>query len=261
MRARLREFLATDRVQNAILAVILVNAVALGLETSPTAMAQAGSAIVAVDNACLAIFVVELVAKLYAHGWRFFTRGWNLFDAFVVGVSLAPATEGLTALRALRVLRVLRVISVAPSLRRVVEGFVRALPGMGSVVLLLAMIFYIAAVMAVKLFGDAWPEWFGTIGAAAYTLFQVMTLESWSMGIVRPVMETHPWAWLFFVPFILGTSFAVLNLLVGLVVNSMQEAHHEEEGAATDAYRDEVLARLREISARLDEIERSRLKG
>ena len=258
MRARLRELLATPRVQNAILAVILVNAVALGLETSPTAMAQAGGLIVAVDNACLAVFVVELALKLYAHGWRFFTRGWNLFDAFVVGVSLAPATESLTALRALRVLRVLRVISVAPSLRRVVEGFVRALPGMGSVVLLLAMIFYIAAVMAVKLFGDAWPEWFGTIGAAAYTLFQVMTLESWSMGIVRPVMETHPWAWLFFVPFILGTSFAVLNLLVGLVVNSMQEAHHEEDVAATDAYRDEVLARLREISTRLDAIERER---
>jgi voltage-gated sodium channel len=144
------------------------------------------------------------------------------------------------------------VISVAPRLRRVVEGFITALPGMGSVFLLMALIFYIGAVMATKLFATSFPEWFGTLGRSAYSLFQIMTLESWSMGIVRPVMETYPYAWAFFVPFIMVTTFAVVNLLVGLIVNSMQDAHAEEANTATDAYRDEVLARLAAIEARLD---------
>ncbi|WP_372892087.1 ion transporter, partial [Rhodosalinus sp.] len=130
-----------------------------------------------------------------------------------------------------------------------------AIPGMGSVFLLMTLVFYIGAVMATKLFGDAFPQWFGTLGDSAYSLFQIMTLESWSMGIVRPVMEVYPYAWAFFVPFILVTTFAVVNLLVGLIVNSMQDAHHEEEGLRTDAYRDEVLERLARIEARLGESE------
>jgi voltage-gated sodium channel len=147
---------------------------------------------------------------------------------------------------------VLRAISIVPSLRRVVEGLVNALPGMGSVFGLMSLIFYIGAVMATKLFGAAFDEWFGTIGRSAYSLFQIMTLESWSMGIVRPVMEVYPWAWMFFVPFILVTTFAVVNLVVGLVVNSMQEAHSEEANAQTDEYRESVLAKLAAIEARLD---------
>jgi len=156
-------------------------------------------------------------------------------------------------LRALRILRVLRVISVAPSLRRVVEGFVTALPGMGSVFLLMAIIFYIGAVIATKLFADTFPQWFGTLGQSGYSLFQIMTLESWSMGIVRPVMEVYPYAWAFFIPFIMVTTFAVVNLLVGLIVNSMQDAHSAEEGVQTDAYRDQVLGRLERIEKLLDE--------
>ena len=148
----------------------------------------------------------------------------------------------------------LRVISVAPSLRRVVEGFVSALPGMASVFLLMGIIFYIGAVMTTKLFGAAFPEWFGTLGRSGYSLFQIMTLESWSMGIVRPVMVQYPYAWAFFVPFIMVTTFAVVNLLVGLIVNSMQDAHHQEDIAATDAHRDEVLAKLMAIEARLEKL-------
>jgi voltage-gated sodium channel len=154
-------------------------------------------------------------------------------------------------LRALRILRVLRVISVTPRLRRVVEGLLTALPGMGSVFMLMTLIFYIGAVMSTKLFGDTFPDWFGTLGRSAYSLFQIMTLESWSMGIVRPVMEVFPYAWAFFVPFILATTFVVLNLVVGLVVNSMQDAHHAEDNERTDAYRDEVLERLAAIEAQL----------
>ncbi|WP_424943691.1 ion transporter [Aliiroseovarius crassostreae] len=247
LRARVQAVIERPVVQNFIVGVILFNAVTLGLETSPTVMAQAGGLITLLDTLCLSIFVIELLAKLYAYRLRFFLNGWNLFDFGIVGISLIPGAQGFSVLRALRILRVLRVISVAPRLRRVVEGFVTALPGMGSVFLLMAVIFYIGSVMSTKLFGASFPEWFGSLGASAYSLFQIMTLESWSMGIVRPVMEVYPYAWMFFVPFILLTTFAVVNLLVGLIVNSMQDAHHEEDVAKTDSYRDDVLTRLDEI--------------
>ncbi len=252
LRQKTADLLATTWFSNFIVGVIIFNAIILGMETSKPMMAVAGPLIATLDNICLAIFVVELVAKFYAQRLQFFRSGWNIFDFIIVGVSLVPGNGGLSVLRALRILRVLRVISVVPSLRRVVEGFVTALPGMGSVFLLMGIVFYIAAVMATKLFGDAFPEWFGTLGRSGYSLFQIMTLESWSMGIVRPVMEVYPYAWAFFVPFIMVTTFAVVNLLVGLIVNSMQDAHAEEGNAATDAYRDEVLKKLEAIEARLD---------
>ena len=136
-----------------------------------------------------------------------------------------------------------------------------ALPGMGSVFLLMGMLFYIGSVMATKLFGAAYPEWFGDLGRSAYSLFQIMTLESWSMGIVRPVMEQFPYAWAFFVPFIMVTTFAVVNLLVGLIVNSMQDAHHAEDVEKTDNYRDEVLARLTQLEALLRDVQDKKPKG
>lgn len=253
MRSQLTSFLERDITKNAIIGVIIFNAVLLGLETSKPAMAAAGDLIILLDTLCLTIFVIELAAKLIAYRGKFFRNPWNLFDLIVVGISLVPASQGLSVLRALRILRVLRVISAAPRLRRVVEGFITALPGMGSVFLLMALIFYIGAVMATKLFGASFPEWFGTLGRSGYSLFQIMTLESWSMGIVRPVMIDYPYAWLFFLPFIMVTTFAVVNLLVGLIVNSMQDAHAEESNAATDEYRDKVLARLEAIETRLNE--------
>ncbi|SDI78607.1 ion transporter [Lutimaribacter saemankumensis] len=251
MREQLDRWLDQAVVRNTIVAVIIFNAIILGLETSQVAMARFGDLIVLLDKLCLAVFVIEIVLKLIAKGPRFFKSGWNIFDFVIVGISLVPAGQGLSVLRALRILRVLRVVSVAPRLRRVVEGLLNALPGMGSVFMLMTLIFYIGAVMATKLFGASFPDWFGTLGRSAYSLFQIMTLESWSMGIVRPVMEVYPYAWAFFLPFILVTTFAVVNLLVGLIVNSMQDAHHEEDNQRTDAYRDEVLARLDSIEAML----------
>ena len=257
LRSKVAAFLERPQVRYGILGVIGFNAILLGMETSQTLMGAAGPMIVGLDRLCLGIFVVEILLKLYAQRLRFFASGWNVFDFLIVGISLMPTSGGLSVLRALRILRVLRVISVTPRLRRVVEGFLTALPGMGSVFLLMSLIFYIGAVMATKLFGSSFPEWFGTIGDSAYSLFQIMTLESWSMGIVRPVMEVYPQAWAFFVPFIMVTTFAVVNLLVGLIVNSMQDAHAEESNAATDAYRDEVLKRLSEIEARIDGLKRN----
>jgi voltage-gated sodium channel len=262
---KLAAFLETNKVRNTILAVILFNAIILGFETSKSLMERAGGVIMLLDRICLGVFVAELVAKLIAYRGRFFRSGWNIFDFVIVGISLVPAAQGFSALRALRILRVLRVVSVAPNLRRVVEGFVTALPGMASVFLLMALIFYIAAVMATKLFGAGcaactpemaanFDEWFGTLGRSGYSLFQIMTLESWSMGIVRPVMEVYPQAWMFFVPFIMVTTFAVVNLLVGLIVNSMQDAHQEESVASTDAYRLDVQDKLTLLENKLDQL-------
>ncbi|MFT5868234.1 MAG: voltage-gated sodium channel [Paracoccaceae bacterium] len=250
-RQALADWLDRPQVHNGIIVVIVFNAILLGMETSVTLMNVVGPVILALDRICLAIFVVEILLKLVAHRGSFFRSGWNVFDFLIVGVALTPGAQALSVLRAMRILRVLRVISVAPRLRRVVEGFITALPGMGSVFFLMAIIFYIGAVMATKLFGASFPDWFGTLGRSLYSLFQIMTLESWSMGIVRPVQEIYPYAWAFFVPFIMVTTFAVVNLLVGLIVNSMQEAHAEESNAATDAYRDEVMNRLKAIEAHL----------
>ena len=257
-REKVAAFLDRRWVQNGVIGVILFNAVILGMETSSTLMDAAGPVILGLDRICLTIFVIEIALKLYAQRLRFFGSGWNLFDFVIVGISLIPGSGAFTVLRALRILRLLRVVSVTPSLRRVVEGFLKALPGMGSVFLLMSMIFYIGAVMATKLFQASFPEWFGTIGRSAYSLFQIMTLESWSMGIVRPVMEVYPYAWAFFVPFIMVTTFAVVNLLVGLIVNSMQDAHAAESNQATEDYRDEVLKRLAAIEARLSEAEKDK---
>ncbi|MEM6610527.1 MAG: ion transporter [Pseudomonadota bacterium] len=253
LRTRLSNFLDRPVVQNTIIAVIVVNAITLGMETSKTLMDAAGTLILTIDRICLAIFTIEIAAKLFARGPAFFRNGWNLFDFTVVAISYAPDAGALSVLRALRILRVLRLVSTMPRLRRVIEGFLSAVPGMASVFGLMALIFYISSVIATKLFATSFPEWFGTLGRSAYSLFQIMTLESWSMGIVRPVMELYPYAWLFFVPFILVTTFAVVNLVVGLIVNSMQDAHAEEEVAATEAYRQEIIRRLEEIEKKLQD--------
>jgi voltage-gated sodium channel len=190
-------------------------------------MARMGPLLLTLDVIFLTIFVIEIAARLIAHGARFWRDPWSVFDFTVVAVALIPTTESLSGLRALRILRALRLISAVPSMRRVVAGLFRAIPGMTAVVALLALIFYVFSVMATMLYGDTFPEYFGTIGESAYSLFQIMTLESWSQGIVRPVLEVHPLAWLFFIPFILMTSFAVLNLFIGIIVDSMQEQARE----------------------------------
>jgi voltage-gated sodium channel len=222
MIALLARLLAHPFTERFILALILVNAVTLGLETDAGIADRWGGVLHAIDVFALSVFVVELTAKMIVQRSRFVRDPWNVFDFAVVAIALLPASGPLAVLRALRVLRVLRLITVIPSLRRVVGALLGALPGMGSIVLLLALLFYVGAVMATKLYGADFPEWFGSVPASLYTLFQVMTLESWSMGIVRPVMEVHPQAWLFFVPFILATSFTALNLFIGVIVSAMQ---------------------------------------
>jgi voltage-gated sodium channel len=210
-----------------ITTVIVINAITLGLETWPAAMDAAGPLLLAIDAAALWVFTIEIALKLWVYRSRFFRDGWNLFDFAIVAIAWVPASGPLAVLRALRIVRVLRLISIVPQMRAVVGALLKALPGMASILAVLMLVFYIGAVMATKLYGAAFPDWFGTVGASMYSLFQVMTLESWSMGIVRPVMEVHPGAWMFFVPFIVVTSFTVLNLFIALIVNSMQSLQAE----------------------------------
>jgi len=243
LKARLRHWIASERIQHVIVALIIVNAVTLGLETSSAAMEAAGGLLKIIDHALLSVFVAEILVKLYAFGGRFFRNPWNVFDFLVVGVALLPATGPLTVLR---VLRVLRLVSMVPRFRFVVESLLRAVPGILSIAGLLLIVFYVAAVMATGFFGQVFPHWFGTIGESMYSLFQIMTLESWSMGIVRPVMEDYPHAWLFFVPFVIVTSFAVLNLFIALIVNSMQTVHEQDcsEAAAAEELAHDERERL-----------------
>ncbi len=232
-----------------IMALIIFNAIMLALETSPTIMAFAGRLILALDKIVLGIFVVEIILRMF-HDFRGFWRDpWRIFDFLVVAIAIVPTTGALSALRAFRILRVLRLVSAVPQMRRVVAGLLTALPGMGSIVALLGLIFFVFSVISTKLLGEAFPEWFGSLGASAYTLFQVMTLESWSMGIVRPVMEIFPMAWLLFVPFIILTAFAVLNLFIGVIVDAMQSENAENAHDEREAMKNESAAILEEVRA------------
>ena len=250
------------QVQLAVAALIVANAITLGLETVAPVRAALGPWLEYLDSVFLTLFVVELSLRIVAHGRRFFGSAWNIFDLAVIAISLLPSAGPLSVLRTLRVLRVLRIVSIAPSMRRVVGGLLRALPGLASISGIMVLVFYVAAVIATQLYGPTFPQWFGSLGRTAYSLFQVMTLESWSMGIVRPVMEQHPMAWLFFILFILVTTFTMLNVFIAVIVSAMQKGHAESKEALKDAaderveILDEIMALRREVS-----LLRARLPG
>jgi len=235
IRAPLQAFIEHPRVQNAIIILILINAVFLGMETSDSIMQRAGQFILTVDRIILAIFVIEITIRIYVYRREFWRDPWSLFDFSVVAIALIPASGPFAVLRALRVLRVLRLLTMVPSMRRVVGALLAAIPGLGAIGLMLLIFYYVFAVIATNLFGSAYPEWFGTLGKSFYTLFQIMTLESWSMGIVRPVMQSFPYAWAFFVPFILIATFTMLNLFIAIIVSAMQSYSEEEHKETVDA--------------------------
>lgn len=247
----LRAVVQDRRTERFIMALIVLNAVTLGLETNQTVMAKYGQVLLVIDRLIIGIFVAEILARLAVQRAAFFRDGWNIFDVIVVGIALAPATAAFSVLRALRVLRLLRLITAVPALQRVVGGLIGALPGMGSILLLIGLVFYVSAVMAVNLYGKQFPELFGTLGASLYTLFTIMTLEGWTNDVVNPIMEKHPYAWLFFIPFIVITTFWVLNLFIGIIVNAMQEEHAKAEA---EMMHDETVPILREIAALRAEI-------
>lgn len=244
-------------VQKMIVAVILVNAVILGMATDHGMMEKYGFWLVLFDKICLAIFIVEISLKLAAFRFQFWRNGWNVFDFIVVAVALIPGSGVWAVLRSLRVLRILRLLTVVPQLRKVVAAFLHSIPGLSGVVAVMSIFFFTAGVLATNLFGPNFPVWFGSLGKSLYSLFQIMTLESWSMGIVRPVMDVYPWAWAFFVPFIIIATFTILNLFIGIIVSTMQEMSTLPEPGMPRRELVTALSRIEcDIAALRQEIER-----
>ncbi len=260
LRQELRDVIELPFVSGAITALIVVNAVVLGLETDVDIMASFGDALRSIDRVLLMIFTIELALKLFVYRRDFFRSGWNTFDFLIIAIAWLPAAGPLAILRALRILRVLRLLSVVPQMRRVISAIGHSLPGMASVIGVLCLVFYVSAVLCTNLFGQhpdpRMQEWFGSIGASAYTLFQIMTLESWSMGIVRPTMELFPYAWLFFVPFIIVTSFAVLNLFIGIIVDAMQTAEVEPRENDREEIKAFTHSEVEALHRRFDELQK-----
>lgn len=264
-KQNIERFINHPTVQHVIVFLIVLNAALLGMETSPSVVEAFGKELVWMDHAILGVFILELVLLMAARGWRFFTDPWCVFDFLVVGIAIIPATESFSVLRALRVLRVLRLINKVESMRKVVAGLLNSLPSLASVAGLTLIIFYVFSVMATNLFGEDFPELFGSMGNSAFTLFQVMTLESWSEGVARPIMEKIPYAWVFFLLFILIATFIVINLFIAVIVDSLNnlenesvEIHKEEQSIHKEvvALREQLAEQnqdLRDLKALMQE--------
>jgi voltage-gated sodium channel len=252
-KQKIEAFIAYPFIQHTLVAFIIINAVILGMETSPYIMDQIGPVLIALDHGILWVFIAEIVLLIAARGLHFFKDPWAVFDFIVVGIALVPATGSLSVLRALRVLRVLRLINKIESMRRVVSGLLSSLPSLGSVFGLILVIFYVSAVIATNVFGTAFPDWFGNLATSSFTLFQVMTLEGWSDGIARPVMQVFPHAWIFFLIFILIATFVIVNLFIAVIVDSLTSINP----AAVDA-QNQTKALQFELKALREELSQMR---
>jgi voltage-gated sodium channel len=258
---RLRAIVTDPRTERVVMTLIFINAIILGMETYPRVTNAIGPLLDILDKIILGIFVVELAARIIVHRGAFFRDPWSVFDFIVIAIALVPATETFSVLRALRVLRVLRLITAMPRLKAVVAGLLASLPGMSAIVFLIGLLYYVFAIIAIKLFGGDNPELFGTLGRSLYTLFTVMTLEGWTNDVAKPVMEKHPYAWIFFVSYIVITTFMVLNLFIGVVVNAMQAEAEKSEAAERAAERDiiheeaaPILTEVKTLRSELAEI-------
>lgn len=239
-RQRVLRLVEDKRFQWAIIALIIVNAIVLGLETSPRITSDWGHILGPINTVTICVFVVEIVLRIYAHRGAFFKDGWSLFDFFVVVIALIPASGGSEVLRVLRVLRILRLLSTVKSMRRVVSALIATLPGMSSIGALLLMMLYIASVMATQLFGEVAPEAFGSLPQSTITMFQIMTGDNWTV-VVPTVTDSMPWAWLFFIGYILLTTYIVLNLFIAVAVEALDRQRHDDDDAVEEVL-DEALA-------------------
>ena len=258
-----KKFVEGHLFQNFILAVIVLNAAIMGILTAQHLPAGIRQVLTILDTACLWIFIAELLIKFVVYRLQFFRSGWNLFDLAVVIFSLFSEFSFfsvfrifrifrvLRSLKALKSLRAFRMVSSLKNLRIIVDAIGSSIPGICWSGMLLLLVYYIFSIMGTTLFGPQFPDWFGSIGKSFYTLFQVMTLESWSMGISRPVMEVFSWAWLYFVPFVLCTSFLIMNVVVGIVVNAISEVSESQAGEETETPEEDVQAQLRRELASL----------
>jgi len=253
MREKVYNLVESKVFKNFILSLIILNGLTMGIETYPAIHASIKNELHILDRLIILIFVIEIVLRIYAHRASFFKDGWSLFDFFIVLISIFPSNTVFEIFRVLRVFRLLRVIAIVPQMRKIVTALMGVVPGMASIAGLMGVLFYIAAIMASQLFGERFPEWFGSLGSSLYTLFQIMTLESWSMGIARPVMEVYPHAWLFFIPFIFIVTFIMINLIVAVIVDAMNQINEANECNVEDTLESEI-GELRSEIAELKEL-------
>ena len=244
LRERVRRLIESMPFEHLMTVLIVLNGITLGLETSPDLVAKYGGVLHFFDRAVLAIFVVELLLRFFVYRGKFFADPWRVFDFVIVAIAVAPTSGAFSVLRALRILRALRLVSLVPSMRSVVGALLAALPGMASIIGLMLLILYVSSVLATKLFGAVSPEFFGTLGSTFFTLFQVMTVEGWP-DIARGVMEQAPWAWVFFVIYLLVATFMVLNLFIAVVVNAMQTQVGDELKDEGEVHTRQILEELR----------------
>jgi voltage-gated sodium channel len=247
-RGDIERFMALSFIQNFLIVLIVVNAIILGVETNHEIMEAVGPELLAIDHFILWVFIAELALLIAARRLNFFKDPWCVFDFLVVIIAFVPATGSLSVLRALRVLRVLRLINKVRSMRTVVGALLSSLPGLGSVFSLILIIFYVSAVIATNMFSADFPERFGSLSTSLYTLFQVMTLEGWSEEIARPVMEVFPSSWVFFIFFILSSTFIVVNLFVAVIVDSINSVRSAETSDAGLVIEEEIRNLRNEIS-------------
>ena len=224
-----KNLVQSQNFQNFIMAIILLNGITMGFEVSSYYDTQYNQGFHLFNLFVISIFTIEIMMRIFVYKLSFFKDPWSLFDLAIVVISLIPTGEGFEIFRVLRVLRLFRLITVVPQMRGIVTALLKVIPGIASIGALLTLFFYIFAIMSTQLFGEKFPQWFGTLGESFYTLFQIMTLESWSMGIVRPIMEIYPLAWVFFVPFIFLATFIIVNLIIAIVVDAMNEMKENEE--------------------------------
>jgi len=248
MKEKIHTLVESSRFQNFIMGLIVLNGITMGLETSKSLALEYGTFFTLLNTFVISVFTIEIILRIFVYKKSFFKDPWSIFDFSIVAVSLVPASGGFEIFRILRVLRLFRLITVVPQMRKIIVALLSVIPGIGAIAGLLTLFFYIFAIMSTQLYGEAFPQWFGTLGDSFYTLFQVMTLESWSMGIVRPIMEVYPLAWVFFVPFIFVSTFIIVNLIIAIVVDAMNEMNASEEEAivqeihsADNAMQQEIL--------------------
>jgi voltage-gated sodium channel len=252
-QAAVRGFIESLGFEQAITALIVLNAATLGLETSAEMLSRFGDVLHVIDRAALFVFVLELMARFFVFRTRFFHDPWRVFDFLVVGIAVMPSAGAFSVLRALRVLRVLRLVALVPSMRGVVGALLKALPGMASIIGLLALVLYVSAVLATKLFGAIAPQFFGTLGSSLFTLFQIMTVEGWP-DIAREVMAVAPHAWIFFVIYLLVATFMVLNLFIAVVVNAMQSQVSDDLKDEGEAHTKAILHELRSLRMEIERL-------
>lgn len=238
--------------QSTIIILILFNAVLVGLETYPSIYETNRHFFHFIDQTLLWLFTIEIAMRFAAEGRSFFRKGWNWFDVVIVLTGhVFVGGHFVTVLRILRVLRVLRAVTVVPSLRRLVDALIMTIPSLANILILMGIFFYIFAVIGTMLFSEISPEYFGNLQLTLLTLFQVVTLESWASGVMRPLMEFNEWVWIYFVSFVLVGTFIIFNLFIGVIVNNVEKANKEETENANSRELETIQRQLDELKEML----------